>query len=213
LLFHATLVNSCRKLWERMIPNLYSPPPPKTSRGVIALVLGILSVVGFGLIAGIPAWVIGRGVIKDMDAGLEDPSDRSIAMVGKVLGIVTTLLSGFVILIMAPLIFGLMGGVMKSNIDQIAVHSNQEDGIYRDASKGRKSILEAAITERKKHPQKDYRTLVKELEKGHVKWYSLPIKPPSACGEYSFDGDNGMLMISDSCGSSTLYGWPPKASY
>lgn len=81
-------------------------PRAADNRPTIALVLGILSFVGLGLLAGIPAWIIGGGYVRDADAGISDPSQRSTAQVGKVLGMITTILS-----ILAVLFFIFMAGI------------------------------------------------------------------------------------------------------
>ncbi len=59
---------------------------------VVALVLGILSFVGFGCLTGIPAWIIGNTTVREIDTLGGDPTERSMAVAGKVLGMVATLL-------------------------------------------------------------------------------------------------------------------------
>ena len=74
----------------------------KPHRGVLILVLGILSfVLGCGIFTAIPAWVMGNGDIKLMDAGAMDPTGRGMTNAGRILGIINTVLTvvGFVILI------------------------------------------------------------------------------------------------------------------
>lgn len=58
-------------------------------RGVLVLVLGVLSLCGLGVLTGIPAWIIGRGDLKRMDVGEMDPEGRQMTMIGMTLGIVS----------------------------------------------------------------------------------------------------------------------------
>ena len=69
-------------------------------RGTLILVLGILSIVVCGPL-GIVAWVMGNADIKDMDAGLMDPSGRDITNTGRIIGMIVSILmiAGFVMLI------------------------------------------------------------------------------------------------------------------
>lgn len=68
-------------------------------RGVLILVLGILSLVGCGFFTGIPAWIMGKGDLGRIDAGQVDPSGRSLTQVGMILGIIGT-------------VFGLLGCIV-----------------------------------------------------------------------------------------------------
>ena len=80
----------------------------KPHRGTLILVLGILSIV-LCQILGIPAWVMGNGDLKQMDAGTMDPSGRSITNAGRICGIVATILlilgvvAGFAFFLLAVL--------------------------------------------------------------------------------------------------------------
>jgi hypothetical protein len=88
--------------------------------------------------------------------------------------------------------------------------------IPMDFAKGeesRNAILKSAIAERKRHPKEDYSVLAKQLNAAKdkkVAWCKLVIQPVAGCGEYSIRGQNGILSIADTCGSSELDGWPPK---
>ena len=57
-------------------------------RGVLILVLGILSFVGCGIFTAIPAVIMGGGDLKKMDAGQMDPEGRQLTNVGRILGII-----------------------------------------------------------------------------------------------------------------------------
>jgi hypothetical protein len=63
----------------------------KPHRGTLILVLGILGLVICGPL-GIAAWIMGSGDLKEMDAGTMDPSGRSNTNVGKICGIIATIL-------------------------------------------------------------------------------------------------------------------------
>jgi hypothetical protein len=63
----------------------------KPHRGTLILVLGILGIVLCGPL-GIAAWVMGNNDLKEMDAGLMDPSGRSNTNAGRICGIIATVL-------------------------------------------------------------------------------------------------------------------------
>jgi len=60
-------------------------------RGTVILVLGILGIVCC-FICGIIAWVMGNNDLRDMDAGIKDPSGRGLTQAGKICGIVSVVL-------------------------------------------------------------------------------------------------------------------------
>jgi hypothetical protein len=88
----------------------------KSSNGVLILVLGILSWVGFGPLTGIAAWVMGNSALKEIDAGIADPSERQFVQVGKILGMINTILFGIgmciglIFMVLALGLFGLAAG-------------------------------------------------------------------------------------------------------
>ncbi|MEI6277769.1 MAG: hypothetical protein WCQ16_00125 [Verrucomicrobiae bacterium] len=63
----------------------------KPHRGTLVLVLGIL-----GLIicqpVGIAAWVMGNADLKQIAAGTMDPEGKSLTQIGKILGVIATVL-------------------------------------------------------------------------------------------------------------------------
>ena len=60
-------------------------------RGTLILVLGILGLlVCFPL--GIAAWIMGNGDLKQMDAGTMDPEGRGNTNIGRILGMITSIL-------------------------------------------------------------------------------------------------------------------------
>ncbi len=60
-------------------------------RGGLILALGIIGLVACQPV-GIAAWVLGNNDLKAMDAGQMDPEGRQLTQVGKILGMVATIL-------------------------------------------------------------------------------------------------------------------------
>lgn len=78
----------------------FPPPMPGNSsagfgtaphRGVLVLVLGILSIVLCGLLGPV-AWIMGNKDMAEIDAGRMDPTGRGMTQAGKICGIVGTVL-------------------------------------------------------------------------------------------------------------------------
>jgi hypothetical protein len=68
-------------------------------RGAIVLMLGILSICCIGApITGVVAWILGHLDLKEMDAGRMDPTGRGQTQTGKVLGMISVILTGLFIL-------------------------------------------------------------------------------------------------------------------
>ncbi len=63
----------------------------KPHRATLILVLGILSIAVCGPL-GIAAWIMANGDLKQMDAGVMDPSGRSNTNAGRICGIIGTVL-------------------------------------------------------------------------------------------------------------------------
>jgi hypothetical protein len=61
-------------------------------RGVMLLVFGILSFV-ICFIFGICAWVMGNADLREMDAGRMDPEGRGLTTAGKILGMISVILT------------------------------------------------------------------------------------------------------------------------
>ena len=81
-------------------PSGWRPPLgyPESSQGVLALVLGIVSVVLLPLLGPV-AWWLGLSDKRAVDAGRRDPSGRGAAVAGYVLGIVATVFLGLGLLL------------------------------------------------------------------------------------------------------------------
>lgn len=60
-------------------------------RGGLILALGIIGLVACGPV-GIAAWIMGNNDLKAMEAGQMDPEGRQLTQVGKILGMVATIL-------------------------------------------------------------------------------------------------------------------------
>jgi hypothetical protein len=60
-------------------------------RGWLILALGIIGLVACAPV-GIAAWVMGNGDMKEMEAGRMDPEGKQLTQVGKILGMVATIL-------------------------------------------------------------------------------------------------------------------------
>ena len=72
----------------------YAPPPAslKPHRGTVVLVLGILGLV-ICFICGIVAWVMGNNDLREMEAGVMDPSGMGMTKAGKICGMISCILA------------------------------------------------------------------------------------------------------------------------
>jgi hypothetical protein len=82
--------------------NTPPPPPPPgnfnnsgsaSSNAIIALVLGILSYIVCPVILAIGAWIMGNNELKAINSGKSPEAGRTLANIGKWLGIVNIILS------------------------------------------------------------------------------------------------------------------------
>ena len=73
------------------MPPGYGPVPPDHPQATTVLILGIVSIVVCGVVAPI-AWVMGNRVVREIDASGGALGGRSNANVGRILGIVVTVL-------------------------------------------------------------------------------------------------------------------------
>jgi hypothetical protein len=81
----------------------------KPHRGTLILVLGILSFVACGIITGIPAWIMGNADLKEMRAGTMDREGESLTNIGRILGMVSVVLTVLSVCIWG-IIFAVGGG-------------------------------------------------------------------------------------------------------
>ena len=82
----------------------------KSANGVLVLILGILSWVGFPCIAGIPAWIVGNQSLKAIKRGEADPNELTMVQIGRILGIISTILAALAIVFWV-VVMGLILGV------------------------------------------------------------------------------------------------------
>lgn len=68
----------------------------KPHRGGVVLALGIIGLV-LCTICGIIAWVMGNNDLRQMDAGIMDPSGRGLTKAGKICGMISVILAIVVI--------------------------------------------------------------------------------------------------------------------
>ncbi|MGF1661416.1 MAG: DUF4190 domain-containing protein [Kineosporiaceae bacterium] len=91
------------------------PPPagayPEAGQGVLALVLGILSVISIPLLGPV-AWWLGLFDKRAVDAGRRDPSGRGAAVAGYVLGIVGTVFLGIGLLVLLAFVGFVLVGLL-----------------------------------------------------------------------------------------------------
>ncbi len=91
-------------------PGGYQGGHMKPHRGVLILVFGILSFF-ICVLFGIASWVMGNSDLSEMDAGLMDPSGRGLTQAGKILGMVSCLLT----------VLGLVLGIVLFALGMIGV--------------------------------------------------------------------------------------------
>ncbi|MEO8447676.1 MAG: DUF4190 domain-containing protein [bacterium] len=104
-------------------PSFNSPPPPPmppnsgptgsaNSNAIIALVLGILSFIACGILAAIPAWIMGKKELNEINAGRSPEAGRTMAKIGMWLGIINIALS-----ILAIIVLGILfiAGILTSD--------------------------------------------------------------------------------------------------
>lgn len=95
--------------------------PLEPHRGVLILVFGIC---GFAVCAvfGIVAWIMGNGDLKKIKAGTMDPAGLSNTRIGKLLGIISTILSVVVfgLMILGMVFFLLVKGESHHQASQAA---------------------------------------------------------------------------------------------
>ncbi|MBK8983311.1 MAG: DUF4190 domain-containing protein [Ignavibacteria bacterium] len=106
-------------------PPSFSPQPPvpppssspntgggASSNAIFALVLGILSYLLCGLFAAIPAWVLGKKELNEINAGRSPEAGKTLATIGMWLGIINVILSVIAIISIA---FLFMLGILSSS--------------------------------------------------------------------------------------------------
>lgn len=97
----------------------------KPHRGVMILVLGILSFFVCGPVMGPIAWYLGNIDLKEMAAGTMDKQGEGMTKAGKICGMIATILSILVICLYVMIIaFAIMvGGTKASTTFQTIGHT------------------------------------------------------------------------------------------
>jgi hypothetical protein len=99
---------------QTVIPPPASPPAsPTSTSAIMALVLGILSLACCGFFTGIPAIFLGRSELKAIEEGRNSESNRALAKIGMILGIIGTVIMvlfglGYILLIILGISTGMM---------------------------------------------------------------------------------------------------------
>lgn len=88
-----------------------------------ALILGILGLVMCGPFTAIPAWILGRNAVREIDASQGRLGGRGTAQAGYILGIVGTVLAALALLVVIG-VFAI-GGLFASQIDDCEFHSDE----------------------------------------------------------------------------------------
>ena len=86
----------------------YGPPPQNHPRATTVLVLGILGILVCGLL-GPFAWSMGNGVVREIDASGGRWGGRTEANVGRILGIVATVLLGLSLVVLVLFLLLVVG--------------------------------------------------------------------------------------------------------
>lgn len=94
------------------------PTPPQyfaeKSQATLALILGIVGLIACTIVSPV-AWVIGNNEVKAIDAGRRAPDGRQMATIGKVLGIIGTIMLGLaVVLVIILVIAGMVSSINVS---------------------------------------------------------------------------------------------------
>lgn len=74
-------------------PAIPGAATQQNSRAVMTVILGVLGIVCCGLLAPV-AWYLANEELKAIDAGRLSDTNRGMAQVGKILGIIGTILLG-----------------------------------------------------------------------------------------------------------------------
>ncbi len=73
--------------------NVPPGPTPTSSKAIITLVLGILSLSCCGFFSGIPAIILGKSELNAIAEGRSPANNKPLANIGMILGIIGTSLS------------------------------------------------------------------------------------------------------------------------
>ncbi len=104
----------------------YSTEPPATGQATTALVLGIVGLTVCPGAASIPAWIIGRSAVREIDASQGQLGGRSSAFAGYVLGIIGTVIAALGLLALTA--FLVLGLVFASHVTHCIERSATSNG-------------------------------------------------------------------------------------
>ncbi len=74
-------------------PPYYGVPQGPSGLAITTLILGIVSLLGFTCLTGIPAWIMGSIELRNIREGTSPEGGRVMALIGMILGIITTVLT------------------------------------------------------------------------------------------------------------------------
>jgi hypothetical protein len=94
----------------------YGPPPPNHPQATTVMVLGILSLAVCGVL-GIPAWIMGNRVVREIDASRGTVGGRGSAQAGRICGILATVLLGLGVglVVVLFLFFAVLGATVSTS--------------------------------------------------------------------------------------------------
>jgi hypothetical protein len=103
----------CNKCGNSLVPEvIFAPSVPKAesagSKSIIALVLGILAILGFGFLTGVPAMILAKHEEDEIRKGNSPVAGETLAKLGFWLGLIGTILSGLILVIVFFAIFSAM---------------------------------------------------------------------------------------------------------
>lgn len=80
----------------------------KPHRATLILVFGVLSLIMCAPL-GIAAWIMGNADLKEMAAGVMDPSGKDMTNIGRILGMIASIL--MILGVIAFLLLAVLGGL------------------------------------------------------------------------------------------------------
>ncbi len=98
-------------------PSGVTPIPPNSGGATTALVLGILSLLFFGLFTGIPAMITARRATREIDQSHGRLGGRGMATAGFVTGLIGTIWSGLVVALVV-VVFA-VGSSLDSRVESV----------------------------------------------------------------------------------------------
>lgn len=82
----------------------YRPGGQTSGKAIAALVLGLISIVACGIFTGIPAFIVGRSAVREIDASGGRLGGRGMATAGWVIGLIEIVL-GIIGIIVVIIVF------------------------------------------------------------------------------------------------------------